>query len=186
MLISIPPIPEQHYFVYALLCQDSPSDPGYVKFGYTGNMTRRLSCLKTSSPVPPRYLCVLNAGKQSRAIKVEKALHEKFEDRRRHGEWFSFDFSSKRDKAVFNNGCSEVFAWHLIDREERWWTKINLDAYFDSRYERVSESLKGNENRQRRSKIHRALKIKAEDRQAEKLAKEEERKMIWERIRRTG
>lgn len=183
MIVStIPVIPEQHYFVYALFCQDSPSDPGYVKFGFSGNIGNRITDLKTSSPVPLRYLCLVNAGKQSRAMRVEKALHEKFDGRRMHGEWFSFDFSSKHDKAAFNKGCSEVFAWHLVDREERWWTKINLEGYFASKYERAAESLKGNTNRQRRKKTHEAIRIRAEDRAAKKQAAVAERERIWDKI----
>ncbi|MGA5873932.1 GIY-YIG nuclease family protein [Streptomyces cinereoruber] len=54
-----------------------------VKIGWTDNPERRLRNLQTGSPVPLTVLALFEGG----AI-VERELHHRFADKRRHGEWF--------------------------------------------------------------------------------------------------
>lgn len=167
-IVYIPTLPEQKHHVYALLCQDE-GGPGYVKFGMSRDVESRLSSLRTSCPVKAKYLAVIDVGKKERAMLVERALHEKFADRRKTGEWFGFDFSSPKDKADFNTGCREVFAWHLIDRPERWWTKISIAAFDADQQARMMESVRTRKPKKKRSptwREDRAKRVADEERQA--------------------
>ncbi|WP_435191318.1 GIY-YIG nuclease family protein [Streptomyces sp. bgisy126] len=60
----------------------SPESP-LVKIGWSDNPERRLRHLQTGSPVPLQLLALFEGG----AV-MEAALHRRFADKRRHGEWF--------------------------------------------------------------------------------------------------
>ncbi|WP_078531189.1 GIY-YIG nuclease family protein [Streptomyces sp. PsTaAH-124] len=60
----------------------SPESP-LVKIGYTDNPERRLRHLQTGSPLPLQLLALFEGG-----CITEAALHRRFADKRRHGEWF--------------------------------------------------------------------------------------------------
>jgi len=57
---------------------------GQIKIGRARNFVRRLSALRSSNPSPLTPLGVARGG----AI-VESALHERFDEWREHGEWFT-------------------------------------------------------------------------------------------------
>ncbi len=55
-----------------------------IKIGYAENVTARLRCIRTISPVHLRLLLVLNGD-----TSTERHLHRHFGKYRVHGEWFS-------------------------------------------------------------------------------------------------
>lgn len=65
--------------VYLIGSSGSP----LVKIGCTDNPERRLRHLQTGSPLPLQLLALFEGG-----FLVEAALHRRFADKRRHGEWF--------------------------------------------------------------------------------------------------
>ncbi|WP_331737688.1 GIY-YIG nuclease family protein (plasmid) [Streptomyces sp. NBC_01732] len=60
----------------------SPESP-LVKIGWSDNPERRLRDLQTGSPVLLKLLALFEGG----AV-IERELHRRFADKRRHGEWF--------------------------------------------------------------------------------------------------
>jgi len=115
---------ENSYFVYALFAQDLGG--GYVKFGISGNIGKRMSMIRGSCPLPVWGIAVLDVRTKSRAKCIEKALHERFGSRKVHGEWFRFLFSSEDDKRSFNDGCRAVFLLEI--GPGHWWTTISVSA----------------------------------------------------------
>lgn len=126
---ALPISPVGHY-AYAMLCQDDLNKIGYVKFGISSNVARRLVQLRSGCPIPAKYFALLEVPSRGRARIIERALHKHFADRRVSGEWFRFAFDRGEDKRVFNDGCKLVFVDNF--RGDAWWTKISvssLDAY---------------------------------------------------------
>jgi hypothetical protein len=137
-VIRLPVLPiENPYFVYGILAKADSG--GYVKFGITKNIGSRLSGIRTSCPIPIRYITVLDVGYKERALIVEKSLHNQFNERKSQGEWFKFDFSSKEDKKQFNLGCQYVFV--NILGPGFWWTKISIAALDEHEKQRRAELL---------------------------------------------
>lgn len=114
--------------MYALFCEDE-GGVGYVKIGRSSNIGKRLSALRMACPVPAKYLALLEVEDKYQSERIEKALHLQFEARRSTGEWFRFDFSSAEDKHAFNLGCRLVFGLLLGPLDQKWWEKIDLEAY---------------------------------------------------------
>jgi hypothetical protein len=54
-----------------------------IKIGTTGNLTSRMSNLRTASPVKPELLAVLEGGRD-----LEATMHNRFQNLRINGEWF--------------------------------------------------------------------------------------------------
>lgn len=179
-------------YVYALLCQNEDG-PGYVKFGHSHDVVKRVHDIKVGCPIKVRYLAFIRASFKEKALEVERALHTQFNDRRTQGEWFSFDFTSELDKQVFNKGCKHVFAYHgnCLAPGEKWWEKVDLEAYEANLSQRRSESAKRahreKDAREKKRKIERmrALAQIAEERaHAERLdwaLKEEQKHRIYAR-----
>lgn len=116
-------------FVYALLCQDENETSGYIKFGKTQNLGRRIRDLKTGCPLPAKYICFIECAGRGGADRIERSLHQTFSDRRSNGEWFRFDFSSQKDKKDFNEKCRAVFSGNDLCGE--WWEKLSINGYFE-------------------------------------------------------
>lgn len=120
------------FYVYALLCQDTPSDPGYVKFGKSCNIGSRLAALRCGCPIPARYFAIIEIRDERRQALVEKDLHEIFAKRLVSGEWFRFDFASNDDKQDFHAGCRVVIERYASGLDQKKWSFINvksLDEY---------------------------------------------------------
>lgn len=64
---------------------------GLVKIGFTGDVLRRLVTLQAHSPEALIVLVTVPGG-----IETEAALHERFAEDRRHGEWFDRSVSLLR------------------------------------------------------------------------------------------
>ena len=124
------------YYIYALQCQDVDG-PGYIKFGRTMNVTRRLSQLRVTCPIPAHYYAFVVMPSYRKCLEVEKALHRQFSERRTKGEWFRFNFSSLLDKQEFNEGCREVFNLRLD--KPQWWEKVDIKAYDKNEAKRRKE-----------------------------------------------
>jgi hypothetical protein len=61
------------------------SESGLSKIGVSGDVWERLKALQAMSPIE---LKLLGYKTVKRAVKLERELHARFKDRRRHGEWF--------------------------------------------------------------------------------------------------
>lgn len=118
---------DYRYYVYSLFCIDS-GGAGYVKFGFSRRIDKRLSQIRTSCPIPIEMVGLLEVRIESRQKAVEKALHKRFSDRKVRGEWFSFDFSSKDDKREFKEGCQEAFAPILRACDDQYWSTIDVSV----------------------------------------------------------
>ena len=124
-ILRIPEFPQEPpYFVYGILASDKTG--GYVKFGISKNIGTRLSGIRTSCPIPIRYITVVDADYKEKALATERALHKHFDNRKIQGEWFRFDFTSEQDKKEFNTGCQQVFVNKL--GPGHWWTKVSIAA----------------------------------------------------------
>lgn len=80
-------------FVYFL------SSGELIKIGRTKDIHRRISCIKTMSPLPITLLGFIQGDKSK-----EKAIHNKFSNIRSHGEWF---FKSTDLEAFIRDVCHE-------------------------------------------------------------------------------
>jgi len=148
-------------FVYALLCQDRGSDTVYIKFGMSSDVGNRITALRTASPIPARYFCVLRVRNSRMARRIEKALHMRFADRRSSGEWFRFVLADKTDKKEFNEGCSQVFTEFDLYSHSNWWDKISMKrfdehnkaaraAFLNSKDKEMRMLLRSDSNREKR------------------------------------
>ncbi|MCY0923894.1 GIY-YIG nuclease family protein [Streptomyces sp. H27-G5] len=84
-------------------------DSNLTKIGVTSQLAARLRALRASSPV---RLEVLWSTAGDRAL--ETALHQRFKDRRAHGEWF--DFKGTSPVAAVKEAAAELTdppAWHV-------------------------------------------------------------------------
>ena len=72
-------------YIYCIEATGSP----LVKIGRTQNPDQRLSDIHKASPLPCRISVVVGNLGMPGALKMERALHEMFEDRRSHAEWFN-------------------------------------------------------------------------------------------------
>jgi hypothetical protein len=61
------------------------ADNGLYKIGLTSNIERRFNTLRAQSPIPLELILYVN-GENAREL--ERELHDKFSDKRHHGEWF--------------------------------------------------------------------------------------------------
>lgn len=150
-------IPSHSYHIYALLCQDQSGDSGYVKFGYSRDVLSRLTTLRVNCPIPVKMIAVVNCGTDKRSVlTLERAIHERFDERRATGEWFRFDFSKSGDKQEFNSGCKEVFSFHSSTLRDKWWRKIPISA-IETHQKRATAKFLSSNNKYR-SKINRDIK----------------------------
>ena len=118
-------LPEYH--VYALFCQDIEG-PGYVKFGMSKNITKRLGQLRQGCPIPAKMFATAPVGaSKDKAFQVERALHKVFVKKWSSGEWFRFDFSNDLDKRIFNRGSQKVFV-HFFGADYPWWSQTSVEA----------------------------------------------------------
>lgn len=124
---SIPANSKHRYHVYAMLCQDGDG-PGYVKFGHSSRIGKRLATLRVACPIPARYFAVVDIGwSKTLTLATERGLHQQFRCRKITGEWFRFDFSAPEDKRAFNEGSKAVFSSiHTLGNS--WWSKISVAA----------------------------------------------------------
>lgn len=67
-----------------------------MKIGFTTNLAKRLSSLRTMSPIPLTLEWVRTGDRQ-----LELAFHRHWKKRRHHGEWFLFPPSSKDPVQTF-------------------------------------------------------------------------------------
>lgn len=74
-------------YIYLIRAETS-SDVSHVKIGKTNNVKQRLSALNAASPAP---LTLVYFGYVLNADKLEKELHDIFDERRLRGEWFALD-----------------------------------------------------------------------------------------------
>lgn len=151
------------YHVYALLCQDE-SGPGYIKLGMSGNVTQRLTSLRTSCPIPAKYIATVRVGyDREKCLKVERHLQREFADRgtKMRGEWFRFSFSDPDDKKEFNRGCKRVLR-HFFGEAHPWWEMISVDALDQYNKERQQAFLRSKHRR----KIQAKARYKAQQRAA--------------------
>lgn len=59
-----------------------------LKIGKANDPVARMRSLQTGSPQGFRLICALKCRDEAHALRVEKALHERFAGNRIHGEWF--------------------------------------------------------------------------------------------------
>lgn len=111
-------------YVYAVLCEDS-AGKGFVKFGISTKIDKRLSSIRTSCPLDVGYFAIHECFNSSEMKSLEKALFLRFAKRRGNGEWFSFDFKNEQDKKEFNAGSREVFRGSY---NKDGWDKIHPEA----------------------------------------------------------
>lgn len=84
----------------------------WIKIGWTTNLETRLSALRTSSPVPLNVLLAIDGGRREEAF-----LHDKLQDHRAEGEWFSKteavlqEIASLREQGIF------YFPWPVREPE---------------------------------------------------------------------
>ena len=74
------PLPEVPYLYFI----QADIQNGPIKIGYTENIERRVSMLKSQSAVPLRILKVIEGGHRD-----EVKIHKMFNDARLHHEWFN-------------------------------------------------------------------------------------------------
>lgn len=87
---------------------------GLYKIGASQNVEHRLIDLQVGSPVPLKVVCVIKTTQYTH-ISLERALHRRLVDKRRHGEWFDLDES---DLARLRALAKECEIWPAgIDRE---------------------------------------------------------------------
>ena len=154
-----PVFPKQSHFVYCALCQDSGGS-GYVKIGISSRIGDRISVLRTSSPIPIKFIGVLEVRSREKAREVELALHREFAPRKVRGEWFSFEFGSDADKRAFNDGCRKVMALEI--GQNVYWTKISAERLAQYGTERRQEFLRS----KNRKKLERKRDFEARRAQA--------------------
>ena len=151
------------YYVYALLCQDNDG-PGYVKLGMSGNVTQRLTSLRSSCPIPAKYIATVKIGhNREKCLKVEGYLHREFAERKikMRGEWFRFNFSDPDDKKEFNRGCKRVLR-HFFGVAHPWWDIISVGALDEYNEQRRNEFL----HSKHRKKIEAKARYKTQQRAA--------------------
>jgi hypothetical protein len=151
------------YYIYALLCKDEDG-PGYIKLGMSGNVTQRLTSLRTACPIPAQYIATVKVGyDREKCLKVESYLHREFAERKvkMRGEWFRFNFSEPEDKTEFNRGCKRVFR-HFFGVAHPWWDIISVEALDKHNEERRREFL----HSKHRRKIEAKSRYKAQQRAA--------------------
>jgi len=61
----------------------------WVKIGWTDNLDRRIEQFKTGNPSRITLVARFPCKSKRNAIHLERLFHEKFNDCRREGEWFS-------------------------------------------------------------------------------------------------
>lgn len=125
-----PRIKPNTYYVYGVLCQDDEDSALYVKFGKSYNLRNRFRGIRQGTPIPTRYFTFIEVNDDQIQGDLEKALHERFAERRVMGEWFRFDAANPDDKREFNDGCTEVFILYLGIRSK--WEKISCKSLFGS------------------------------------------------------
>ena len=137
-------LPEYH--VYALFCQDEEG-PGYVKFGMSSQITKRLTQLRQGCPIPAKLFATVPVGaSKDKALRVERALHKVFVKKHSSGEWFRFDFSDDLDKRIFNRGSQKVFV-HFFGADYPWWSQFSVEALDKYNKERRVAFLKSRHRR---------------------------------------
>jgi hypothetical protein len=136
---SAPAFPKESHFVYCILCQDS-GGRGYIKIGLSSRIGPRMNALQASSPLPIKFIGVLEVRSRDKAREVERALHREFASRKVRGEWFEFDFASELDKRAFNDGCRRVMTIEI--GPDVYWTKVSYKSVVQYGNERRREFLR--------------------------------------------
>jgi hypothetical protein len=88
-------------YLYLIRCQQ------FYKIGITNDIKSRLAQLSTGNPFE---LDVVRVFGYDNAEIVERAIHQRFSDNRKRGEWFELDADGLRDFETINsalNGWSE-------------------------------------------------------------------------------
>lgn len=160
-VFQLPSFDLPEYHIYALFCQDD-AGPGYVKFGMSKRITKRLSELRQGCPIPALMFATVPVGvDKEKALKVERAFHKVFEQRWSSGEWFRFDFSEELDKRIFNRGSQKVLV-HFFGACHPWWSQTSVEALDAYNKRRRQEFL----NSKHRRKIEAKAKYKARQKSA--------------------
>lgn len=136
------------FYVYAMLCQDGPSDPLYIKFGKTTRLGQRLMQLNNGCPIPARYFCSIPLRTQAKMDEVEKALHAQFSGRKVKGEWYRFDSKNRADKEEVNTGCRIVFNSLIPPGHQKWWDKVYAESVIKHQQEAHARLCKSKTGRQ--------------------------------------
>lgn len=89
------PVVTGRFYVYALAASDR------IKIGFSDQPNNRMREIQTGCPYPLLLLCTQEFDTENAARAREKELHNKFEQRRAHGEWFHNDI---RDELVLMMG----------------------------------------------------------------------------------
>ena len=80
-------------YLYLIVCQN------LYKIGVASDVFNRLAALQTGNPFPLR---IAECYEFSNSEVIEKALHQKFSNRRKRGEWFDL---SQKDLLVLEKLC---------------------------------------------------------------------------------
>jgi len=119
-------------YVYMLFCGDGTGDL-FVKVGMTANPEQRLEALRTAVPIPTEMFAVVEVPSRKLALRLERALHEAFEQWASRGEWFRLTLD---DKPTFKAAWQEVFRLHQRPSWELKWTYMNMERYEAARAQR--------------------------------------------------
>lgn len=137
-------LPEYH--VYALFCQDKDG-PGYVKFGMSRQITKRLTQLRQGCPIPAKMFATVPVGaSKDKALQVERALHKVFVKKHSSGEWFKLDLNEDLDNRIFIRGSQKVFV-HFFGADHPWWSQFSVEALDKYNKERQVAFLKSKHKR---------------------------------------
>lgn len=88
---------------------------GYVKIGRSNNPRSRVRHLQTACPYDLHIAGVIDCPD---AVLTESRLHEKFEDRKKNGEWYNL---TNRQKQYLLELCD-------MDMEQAYWRYAYSDA----------------------------------------------------------
>jgi len=99
-----------------------------VKFGMSRRITKRLTELRQTCPIPALMFATVRIGAdKEKALRVEKSMHLAFSEKHSTGEWFRFDLSDKADKSSFNKGSQEVL-FNFFGVHHPWWEHVSVAA----------------------------------------------------------
>lgn len=110
--------------VYALMCETADGS-GYIKIGRSSVFGNRIKSIQTGCPLPIKKIAVIKTLNIEHSKVVEKAFHDRMQEKLSQGEWFSFDFKSSEDKEFFKRVTRDVFDRHLKGSRQLWWEIVN-------------------------------------------------------------
>lgn len=118
-------------YVYMLLCQDLEAI--YIKVGRSASPLARLNDLRTSCPIAPEIIAIVEVSTRKRAGELELALHAAFDQWRTNGEWFRF---SAEERPQFNDAWKPILQRFSHSSRKLSWQKYSVPAIINSSRER--------------------------------------------------